>query len=357
MKLRFRFPDGSMHPLRLRDHMDDGYGYHDVGPGGNPGACSTSGGVSGTMTYYTTDGTFVRVDVFSGSADPDWTKRFWAATFPDGRLIQGQSSQTLYISERNGSTTSVLNYFSGGEPVTELRDQQLRSVKITYHGTSSGISQSSSSDTISTIGFGGTPLANTVYWRASNVPESAYRCDDGNPGPICPFVAANRVVSAISIADPSGRYYFFGYDENLANHYGGLNAITTPSGAHAAFEYKYAYPAGYLESVSVDYIAQNPTAKKTVSYQDVQDLVQTQAVPEITTYVYSDSASGGSTAVTAPDNGQTTYSFYSRLGTDNAPAWKRGLVYQITRKPQGGSAASTLTRVLVLRIIVGMSQV
>lgn len=58
-KLSLITPDGGKHELVLTGHTD-GSGYQNVWQDGRP-ACGYPGGDSGTLTYYTTDGTFLRL--------------------------------------------------------------------------------------------------------------------------------------------------------------------------------------------------------------------------------------------------------------------------------------------------------
>src|SRR5688572_18411445 len=60
-KLALLTPDGAKHELRLTNHTD-GDGFHNVWQDGRP-ACAGGTADNGTLVYYTTDGTFLRLEV------------------------------------------------------------------------------------------------------------------------------------------------------------------------------------------------------------------------------------------------------------------------------------------------------
>lgn len=87
-KLQVSFPDGSLHEFRpsgYSDSLADGYFF--IRPDGWATGCSgDSPLVSGPMIYYSTDGTYLRLE-FAHDGDSNWTNNPWTLYFPDGGRV------------------------------------------------------------------------------------------------------------------------------------------------------------------------------------------------------------------------------------------------------------------------------
>src|SRR6185437_10119071 len=91
------FPDGSRHPLRLVGYNDDGDGYYQWAPN-RPQVCPspTTPAPASTVTYYTTDGTYITVFVSPASSggSTTWSNYTWGISFPDGRVATSADTST-----------------------------------------------------------------------------------------------------------------------------------------------------------------------------------------------------------------------------------------------------------------------
>src|ERR1041384_6044485 len=114
-KMSVTFPDGSSREFRPNgydDEVNDGYFRVQPAPG---------------MTYYSTDGTYARLDFGATTND-------WPLYFPDGsRVLRQGALQRTY--DRNGNYTEindVANYNGTGHAATVVADQLGRSITVEF---------------------------------------------------------------------------------------------------------------------------------------------------------------------------------------------------------------------------------
>ena len=96
-------PDGGKHQLYVDGRMD-GDGFMNIWPDGRP-ACSGSG-LSGTITYYTADSSFLRLQLTTDT-DSNWENNAWTLSMPDGMRVLGGtvpgSAALQRMIDRNGN--------------------------------------------------------------------------------------------------------------------------------------------------------------------------------------------------------------------------------------------------------------
>ena len=131
-QLRMSFPDGSLRTFALHGQQDY-EGYYAYRPDGSTqwSQCAIPAPQTGTMTYYTTDGTYLRLDV-QHDADTNWSNNPWTLYLPDGgRVTGGNAPQRIY--DRNNNyveVQNVTNYNGTGHTATKLVDQLGRALVI-----------------------------------------------------------------------------------------------------------------------------------------------------------------------------------------------------------------------------------
>jgi hypothetical protein len=113
-KLKVAFPDGSMHEFLPRGFGTAGKndGYFDIRPDGwqtrwADGGCGTPcyygwdfPHLTNTLTYYTFDGSFLRLEIEHDS-DNNWSNNPWTLYFPDGTKVRNGNR----ITDRNSEDT------------------------------------------------------------------------------------------------------------------------------------------------------------------------------------------------------------------------------------------------------------
>lgn len=115
-KVKMNFPDGSVHefrPLGQSEFFPDGYfavdpnGRTYTGDGNN--CTSDSQGTTSGMTYYSTDGSFLRlvVDYVSGNNGSASAYNPWTLYFPDGSKATNNSTYGQKQYDRNGNWGNV----------------------------------------------------------------------------------------------------------------------------------------------------------------------------------------------------------------------------------------------------------
>ena len=298
-KTELIFPDGSAHPLTPRGYEVENFsGYFNRLPDGRKAICSTGPGDwipvadSSPNSYYTTDGTFARLDV-------NTTDTFqWTLSFADGRRVKNVLNGSQYeqrIFDRNGDDCVGCNqnyiriggtYDSTTETMTTtLSDPLGRSIAI-WHG--------GNQDTVTATGFGTTgPLTWTVTW-INFTSTRTYRNYDTPPNPPPPPQTLHGVsaISKISLPPQLGTLsYTFDYGQNAQNvtaAAGELQSITLPTGAKAQYTFNLA-----TETDTFPYFAflENTIVRKDLIYSGITE-----------TWNYALSGSGG---ITAPDGGVT----------------------------------------------------
>ena len=330
-KLALLTPDGGKHELRLTNHTD-GDGFHNVWQDGRP-ACSGGTPDNGTLIYYTTDGTFLRLEVQHDS-DSNMLNNPWTLFLPDGgRVTGGNANQKIW--DRNNNFIEIVNYvLPNGHSATKLKDEFDRSIIIEY-------GSAANQDTVTVLGYNGATLTTTITW-ADVVVHKAYTREVGTPFNL---PATWRSVSQITLPSQAGSLsYVFGYNANGSYPtvgWGELSSITLPSGAKAT----YTYANDNQNNIYSDSVLLNRPTQKQLLYRAeydgtaVSNLVCESPQPCITetwTYLmeYVNTGEGNiaiSSTITGPDGGVTTEHFNKNEdGTIN----HQGLVYK-SKSPDG----------------------
>jgi RHS repeat-associated protein len=326
-KLRVTFPDGSRHEFRpsgYGDYYNDGY--FTIQPSGWDTGCSGSvHSVTTGMTYFTTDGTYIRL---SFPASGDW-QGTWTLSMPDGtRVVSTNWAQRIY--DRNNNYVEhayVENYNNTGQPAGLLVDQEGRSVAVQYD-TATG------DDLIRVAGVNNETLTWTVSWKSIEVNKSytttCAGCTQERGGTsVQQFQYPLRVVDRITLpAQSGGLTYVFGYNADTSNPslgWGEVNSVTLPSAAQAAYGWELDGEQPGESNPRVNIVLDNSPTSKTLSYQQEYDGSSTTATE---TWQYSISHWGSS--ITAPDLGTSSESF----GDTSYQNANSGLAFTSTR-PDG----------------------
>jgi hypothetical protein len=195
-------PDGGRHLLRLAGHTD-GDGYQNVWMDGSAMCQGTP--VETTLSYYTTDGTFLRLDV-EHDGDANGLNNLWTLFLPDGgRVTGGGASQRIY--DRNNNYIEIVNGSYNGHSATYLNDQVGRSIIIEYESATN-------QDSIHVRGVANELLTSTVAWSNIQVRKSY----TSEAGPIVNYAPVWRSVSQINLPSQAGVLsYIFGYNANGSN--------------------------------------------------------------------------------------------------------------------------------------------
>lgn len=107
-KLKIAFPDGSAHemiPLGYTNYQ--GEGYYEIRPDGFFETCQGGYWTSNDLTYYSVDGTFLKLVIKYNPAHNGWWNNEWTLYFPDGGRVTynepGAGGQRVY--DRNNNYT------------------------------------------------------------------------------------------------------------------------------------------------------------------------------------------------------------------------------------------------------------
>jgi RHS repeat-associated protein len=351
-KLKIHFPDGSVHEMRPSGYSDlnsqDALGdYYNIRPDGWIEDCFQGGHMSSTPTisYYSTDGTYARLDV-QHDADDMWWNNPWTLYLPDGTRVTGGNAPER-IHDRNNNyveVDNIANYQGTNNGAVQLVDQLNRAVTLVYNGAGYG------EDTITSQGFGDT-LVWKVRWKTIGVDKSYWPCpesmtpcqihDTGLPQGPDTLLQNLGVVDRLTLPVQAGNLtYTFNYnapdrtggDFQPSIGWGELSGVTLPSGAHAAYQYNFDNDstAEYTPDVMKDF----PTAKQLV-YRPEYDgatVSNTPCNPQTETCItenwsYSTADNGGGGTVTSPDGGVSTDYAIATNYSVSWQYWNVGLVY------------------------------
>jgi RHS repeat-associated protein len=241
-KVKIAFPDGSLHEFLPRQGtVQDGY--YDVRPDGwqtrwvNGAYTQDFPYLPDALTYYSFDGTYLRLDVQHDS-DSNWWNNPWTLYFSDGTKVTNNGNK---ITDRNGNYVEFSNITYNNHPATQLMDQLGRKVVIEEQAISDG-------QIIHVPGVGGADLAYQIHWKAIQVYKTYSTVFNDRYGDYPDILGLQFVVSEIDLPTESGGLkYLFGY--NAAGYvgapcctpsygWGELNSVTTPTGAQAQYQFK-----------------------------------------------------------------------------------------------------------------------
>jgi len=305
--LRLIMPDGSSHQLYGTGGLGGGYYEYWL-----PGCGSPTNPLTGT--FYTADGTYLRVNVDVSNN--------WTVYFPDGRTAGGGPTASAFIADRNGNKITI----GGSGTSTTLTDDLNRTISITH------LISPNVHDVITQTGYNGASLQWTVNWTTvtlTSTPAHNYLCIPGNPNP-CSAAGLNQLVVS-SIQLPTGLTYQFQSDVNTG--WGQVSQMTLPSGAVVTYTYS--------NNWDVTNATPGVIAYKTLYWTEQED-----SSPRSETSSYS--FTNVSSYFTNPDGGTTTHYFYDPDSVLTNPF--AGLVYKVTQPD-----SSTVERIWAQNVPYGVS--
>jgi RHS repeat-associated protein len=330
-QLRLISPDGSKRVLQLRNNGYVGYRnestYYPVRMDGfneYRNLCGAGSAFeSGTLTYYTTDGSFLRVDIVI-DGDGNMYNNAWTLYLPDGGRVVGQTAQnapqTIY--DRNGNWVTIDNQTLGnGNPARVVTDQFGRSIILeTRAGTPP-------TDRVTVAGKDGQTYYTEVVWESSTTYTPDYdRCPNGGCYSVGP-AAIPRRVTRIDLPTELGlsgtqRSYTFTYTAP----WGEVSSVALPGRETATTTYGY-----YLDNISTTQYPQaviaNTITSKTLSYQTRQDGQVVTPSSATWSYSYTPWPVFTQTVVTGPDGGKQRH-FYKLVSSGGQNPADGGLVYR-----------------------------
>jgi RHS repeat-associated protein len=351
--------DGGSHTLWLRvpvaAHNDsDGYSIYYLTGKDATGTYN----IGPTLTYYTTDGSFIRVEVTVATVSSAGT---WRAIMPNGDYVSGPivwpgyQKEANQICDRNGNCTQIQNEIdsqTGLVALTRLIDPVGRQVLLAHSNPTllgTGIDEIRVLPVGADVSTSGDPTGKPnvpvtkVYWKhiffgaffPSATNGMIYECREPSTlqSYTCIVNHSIRVVEKIEL--PVGLNYDFLYADSTAaandRAMGELLEMKLPSktgeSVRASVKYTWSRREQLISGSSPTpwFDANiNPLASKVLTYQEEESDSKTRS------WTYNVQAT--QSTITAPDGGQTQHYFYAR----DAMSWNRGLVYRIT-EPAGNT--------------------
>lgn len=328
-KLMLVMPDGSTHEMRPNGWSDGNFNdplgdWFDIRPDGYWNDCVNIQWYPNTITYYSIDGSFMRLDV-SHDNDTEPMNNPWTLYFPDGSKVTtnqpGAEPQRFY--DRNNNYVEFLG--------NAIRDQFNRSISMS-NTWEDGLPV----HTVTSQGFGQT-LTWTIHWKWISVLKNYWPCAQtlGCPAEVQqqePYGLPRAVVDRITLPSQVGGLTYE-FDYNAPDHvpgqalsssvgWGEISEITLPSGAQVAYEY--AQDGSQPISATPDILRNAPTSK-ILTYKQDYDGAST-SVTETWNYIFE----SGFSSITAPDGGVTENHFVDTSGA----FWNAGLTFR-TVGPDG----------------------
>jgi RHS repeat-associated protein len=333
-KLKMSFPDGSTREFRPAGYNDFALdGFFEISPDGVVVSCAPpyNTWTYGPVTYYSTDGTYLRLVVEHDDETSGWQNNPWTLYFPDGMRVTfnepGASGQRIY--DRNNNFTEIRSIVSNGYPAHQVIDQLNRSIIVEYDSAAS-------KDYVRSAGVNNTQLLWTVWWATTYVVKGYYSYPTLFYNELS---VGHRVVQKIDLPSQAGALsYNFGYNGSSVPvypahtfGYGELSSVTLPAPTtESPAQATYQYSCNGLDNAESSVIMTNYPTSRTLSYQRQYDGTSTQAT-EVWQYLSADSGycAGISCAkVTTPD-GSVSIDYITNAGN-----WDKKLVYK-TERPDG----------------------
>ena len=318
------FPDGSQHEFRLRD-QNDWEGYFAYRPDGSTtNHCTTIQPLTGTMVYYSMDGTYMRLEVQHDS-DSTTLNNPWTLYMPDGsRVTGGNAPQRVY--DRNGNYLEIQEHITyNTHDAAKIEDQLGRRIVLEY-------GSAPNEDAVHSWSVNGTETITRIKWKTISVLRSYNNGQD-----TVQLLARFRdVVDQVILPSQSGGLaYTFGYnaptyDFSAPNNnpplgWGELNSVTLPSGAQAGYSYK----LDGLNTTDPETVLTNSINAKHLTYQQEYDGAST---PVTDSWSYIFDPDSDVMQMSAPDGGITKVFHYGGSGV--LGVWFGNLVYK-TERPDG----------------------
>jgi RHS repeat-associated protein len=323
-KLSMIFPDGSKHEFRLlgQDELDGYFKYRPDGstngwnPNTNSGYCPGDAPLNSKMVYYSTDGTYMRLEFEQDADHNNWGDNPWTLYLSDGSRVTGGNTPQR-ITDRNGNYIEIQEHIPyNNRYADKIIDQLGRSIIIEKDGATD-------QDYIHQWGAGNEEIITTIKWKLIQVSKTY---NSGGIAGTIPINVSFRVVDQIILpAQGGGLSYTFSYNAGTSNSsgWGEINFVTLPSGARTAYSYKLDGQAG--STIYTKDIIDNSPTQKVLTYRQEYDGAMQSNTPctsgspncatEIWTYSIPDQEEGGTSIITGPDGGMIKESFYSGTGS------------------------------------------
>lgn len=326
LKLFMSFPDGSEHEFRPTGFLPYGDGWYNVLPDGLKLWGCAGGGqplTTGPMTYYSTDGTFLRLTIEHDS-DSNWQNNPWTLSMPDGGRVtfNEPNTQGQRIYDRNNHFVEIQKFnLTNGNPVTRLVDQLGRYIEVETPLSGSG-------NLIRSQGVGGSQtLTWTVTWTSGS-PGDYWRWYSTGMTQSVPLPWISSVATITPPSQTGLSPYTFGYS---GSNCGEVTSLILPSGAQTTYSY-------YLGAGSGDAFAtiNNYVIRKDLTYNREYDGTSTPTT-ETWTYAKQYVTGGGWNTITHPDGGVVT-----QWANNNPNSYDDRLVYK-TEEADGNVTEQTWT--------------
>lgn len=321
-KLNIVLPDGSKHALRLSGYTNAD-GYMEIYPDGKK-ACNflNDATFTGTITYYTTDGTYLRLE-FEQDSDSDWANNPWTLYMPDGSRVHHSgtttgTTQTIY--DRNGNYIDIIENAAdsaySNKKTTYIKDALDRKIVVVYNFNTN-------EDRIYSDGFGGQDMMIKVVWRDIRVRKTYNGCNLVPTMYGCGSLGLDKTISVVDeihvpdVLDTTLKYEFdYNADAatNPSNGWGEMSQVKIPSGAFA--DYAWAWDGG--NNFATEKVLRNRPISKSLTYLKEYD---GQSTTQTDTWTYSvtqfslpvDISQVETSTMTSPD-GSTSTEHYT-MGT------------------------------------------
>jgi RHS repeat-associated protein len=332
-KVKVAFPDGSLHEFFPRVGSLVDQGYSDIRPDGyqsrfNGSYVQDVPYLTNNVTYYTFDGTYIRLDVQHDS-DSLWGNNPWTLYFTDGTTVTNFGTR---ITDRNGNYVAWSNITYNGHPATQLMDQLGRKVILEHQGVSDG-------DVIHVPGVGAVDLTYQVHWKGIQIYKTYSTAESQHgqdPNGYPDLLGSQYVVSRIDLpATTGGLQYVFGYNAvdsgsvpccTPSDGWGELSSVTLPSGAQAQYQYQLDGQNGPGFGYMWTDVLKNSVTRKSLTYQQQYDGSSTP-ITETTNY----DISTGAATITSPDGGVVTQLGLPTYRTENADGTVNEKIWQGNR--------------------------
>jgi len=331
-KLRMKFPDGSEHVFRPRgqnDVLNDDY-FRYRPDGWSTYCLQDQPDFTGTMVYYSADGTYMRLDILHDS-DANWANNPWTLYLPDGsRITGGNAPQRIY--DRNNNYVEIQNITYNNHPATKIVDQLDRYIIVEY-GPAVAPYPEIGRDFIHawrTENGQQTQLTWTVKWRDVYVNKGYYRNNLGESMGIRITPSVVGLDELVFPAQSGGLSYRFTYNpDNPVSErgWGEVSTMTVPSGAQVKYQFVFDGFGAPNDGITAEQVLLlNQPTQKDLTYQLEYDGSST---PTTETWQYEFLTT--ESQIIAPDGGITREYFFD---TTMGSIWESGLSYK-TVKPDG----------------------